>query len=179
MEPPLYVSNPLSNYFGLEQPGTTWSREMIAGATTFVTMSYMVVANPAVLKGAGIPAEPSLVATILTATFGTLLMGVSANRPCAIAPYRGENAFITYTVVQVLGFRWQTALAAVFVAAAIFLLLTVLSLRQWLVEAVPPSLRYSFVRWHWAVSLCFTLTHDSAPTHGNKQRGATFVEDRV
>jgi adenine/guanine/hypoxanthine permease len=82
-----------------------------------------------------------MVATILTAIFGTLLMGLYANRPFAIAPYMGENAFIAYTVVQVLGFRWQTAPAAVFVAGAIFLVLTV---RQWLVEAVAPSLRYSY-----------------------------------
>jgi adenine/guanine/hypoxanthine permease len=134
MERPLYVSNALSNYFGLEQAGTTCSREVMAGATTFVTMSYIVVVNPAVLKGTGIPAEPSMVATILNAIFGTLLMGVYANRPFAIAPYLGENALITYTVVQVLGYGWQTALAAVFVAGAIFLLLTLLSLRQWLVD---------------------------------------------
>ncbi len=135
----------ISNYFGLEQAGTTWSREIVAGLTTFVTMSYIVVVNPAVLKVAGIPAGPSMVATILTAVFGTLLMGLYARRPFAIAPYMGENAFIAYTVVQGLGFRWQTALAAVFLAGIIFLVCTLLRLRQWLVEAVPPALRYSFV----------------------------------
>jgi adenine/guanine/hypoxanthine permease len=138
------VSNALSNCFGFEQAGPTCSREVIAGATTFVTTSHIVGVNPAVLKGAGIPAESSMVPTILTAIFGTLLMGVYAHRPFAIAPYMGENAFTTYTVAQVLGFRWQIALAAVFVAGAIFLLLTVLSLRQRLVEAVPPYLRYRF-----------------------------------
>jgi xanthine/uracil/vitamin C permease (AzgA family) len=78
-----------------------------------MTMSYIVVVNPAVLKGAGIPAEPSMVATMVTAIFGTLFMGIHANRPCAIAPYMGENAFLPDTFEQVLGFRWQTARAVV------------------------------------------------------------------
>lgn len=134
----------IQNYFGLQRAGTTAGREAIAGLTTFVTMSYIVVVNPAVLKAAGIPAEASMMATILTAIFGTLLMGVYANRPFAIAPYMGENAFIAYTVVQVLGYRWQAALAAVFLGGVLFVLLTVLRLRQWLVDAIPSALRYSF-----------------------------------
>ena len=107
-------------------------------------MSYIIVVNPAVLKAAGIPAEPSMVATILAAVFGTLLMGVYANRPFAIAPYMGENAFIAYSVCGALGYSWQSALAAVFLAGTLFLLLTVLRLRQWLVEAIPVGLRHSF-----------------------------------
>lgn len=134
----------VSNYFGFQRVGTSFGREVVAGLTTFVTMSYIIVVNPAILKAAGIAVEPSMVATIATAVFGTLLMGFYANRPFAIAPYMGENAFVAYTVVQVLGYRWQTALAAVFVAGAIFLLLTVFRLRQWLVDAIPGSLRYSF-----------------------------------
>lgn len=120
------------------------SREVVAGITTFVTMSYIVVVNPAIMKAAGIPVEPSMVATIAAAVFGTLVMGLYANRPFAIAPYMGENAFVAFTVVQVLGFTWQKALASVFIAGLIFLVLTILRLRQWLVEAVPEALRYSF-----------------------------------
>jgi adenine/guanine/hypoxanthine permease len=134
----------ISRYFKLEQAGTTVSREVMAGLTTFVTMAYIVVVNPAVLKNAGIPAGPSTVATILTAIFGTLVMGIYANRPFAIAPYMGENAFITFTVVLGLGYTWQSALAAVFLAGVIFLLLTVFRLRQWLVDAIPTTLRYSY-----------------------------------
>jgi AGZA family xanthine/uracil permease-like MFS transporter len=130
--------------FSLESSGTTFGREVVAGVTTFVTMSYIIVVNPAILKAAGIPAGPSMIATILTAIFGTLLMGLYANRPFAIAPYMGENAFIAYTVVQVLGYRWQTALAAVFLGGALFVLMTIFRLRQWLVEAIPSGLRYSF-----------------------------------
>ncbi len=138
------MTNFLGRYFGLPQAGTTLGRECVAGLTTFVTMSYIIVVNPAILKAAGIPVEPSMVATIVTAIFGTLLMGLYANRPFAIAPYMGENAFLAYTVVQALGYRWQQALAAVFIAGAIFLLLTLLKLRQRLVEAIPAGLRNSF-----------------------------------
>ena len=136
--------NTLARYFGLERAGTTLARETVAGVTTFVTMSYIIVVNPAILKAAGIPTEASMVATIVTAIFGTLLMGLYAKRPFAVAPYMGENAFVAYTVVQVLGYRWQTALAAVFLGGIVFLLLTLFHLRQWLVEAVPSALRYSF-----------------------------------
>jgi AGZA family xanthine/uracil permease-like MFS transporter len=84
------------------------------------------------------------VATVVTAVFGCLLMGLYANRPFAIAPYMGENAFIAFTVCLQLGYKWQTALASVFIAGVIFVIITVLRLRQWIVEAVPLSLRYSF-----------------------------------
>ncbi|MBZ5707362.1 MAG: NCS2 family permease [Acidobacteriia bacterium] len=134
----------MGSYFGFEQAGTTLGRETVAGLTTFVTMSYIIVVNPAILRAAGIPVEASMVATTVTAIFGTLLMALYANRPFAIAPYMGENAFVAYTVVQVLGFHWQTALAAVFLAGALFFLLTVFRLRQYLVEAIPSGLRYSF-----------------------------------
>src|SRR5437016_10682223 len=107
-------------------------------------MSYIIVVNPAILRTAGIPAEASMVATIATAIFGTLLMGVYANRPFAVAPYMGENAFIAFTVVHVLHYSWPTALSAVFLAGILFFLLTIFRLRQWLVDAVPSALRYSF-----------------------------------
>jgi len=134
----------VARFFQLEQHGATVSREVIAGLTTFTTMSYIVVVNPAILSNAGIPAGPCFVATVVAAVFGCTLMGLYANRPFAIAPYMGENAFIAFTVCQQLGYKWQTALAAIFIAGALFVLLTVLRLRQWVVEAVPVSLRYSF-----------------------------------
>jgi AGZA family xanthine/uracil permease-like MFS transporter len=116
-------------------------------------MSYIVVVNPAILSVAGIPAGPSFVATVLAALFGCILMGVYANRPFAIAPYMGENAFIAFTVCKMLGYKWETALAAIFIAGVAFIILTVLRLRQWIVEGVPTSLRYSF-----AVGIGFFLT---------------------
>jgi AGZA family xanthine/uracil permease-like MFS transporter len=134
----------LDRYFKLAHHQTTVRREVIAGLTTFFTMAYIVAVNPAILKAAGIPAGASLTATILTAIFGTLLMGFYANRPFAIAPYMGENAFVAFTVVSVLGYSWQSALGAVFLAGILFVLLTLFRLRQWVVDAIPASLRYSY-----------------------------------
>jgi len=136
--------NGIQSYFEFEKYGANFRTEIIAGLTTFMTMSYIVVVNPKVLEAAGIPVEASMVATILTAAFGSLLMGLYARRPFAIAPYMAENTFIAYTVVVLLGYTWQAALGAVFIAGVLFVLLTALKLRQWLVEAVPEGLRYSF-----------------------------------
>ncbi len=138
------MGNRIARFFHFAEHGTTLRREIIGGITTFMTMSYIVVVNPAILKAAGIPAEASLGATIATAIFGTVIMGLYANRPFAIAPYLGENAFVAYTVVGLLGFRWQSALGAVFLGGLLFLVLTVFRLRQWLLEAIPSTLRYSF-----------------------------------
>ncbi len=134
----------LAHWFQFDRHQTTLSREVVAGLTTFTTMSYIVVVNPAILSTAGIPEGPAFVATILVAVAGCYLMAFYANRPFAIAPYMGENAFIAYTVCKMLGFAWQTALAAIFLAGVAFILLTVLRLRQWIVDGVPTCLRYSF-----------------------------------
>jgi adenine/guanine/hypoxanthine permease len=134
----------LRSFFELEKYNTSISREVIAGLTTFTTMSYIVVVNPAILSHAGIPAAPSFTATIVAAVFGCTLMAFLANRPFAIAPYMGENAFIAFTVCVQLGYKWQTALGAIFIAGILFIILTVLRLRQWVVDSVPLSLRYSF-----------------------------------
>ncbi len=138
------IQNWLNALLGFDRNRTTLARETVAGLTTFTTMSYIVVVNPAVLSAAGIPEGPSFVATALVATVGCYLMAFYANRPFAIAPYMGENAFIAFTVCKMLGFRWQAALAAVFLAGVLFILMTVLHLRRWIVEGVPISLRYSF-----------------------------------
>ena len=134
----------LNKFFEFDRHHTTLTRELVAGLTTFTTMSYIVVVNPAILSNAGIPEGPAFVATVLVAVAGCYLMAFYANRPFAIAPYMGENAFIAFTVCKMLGFAWQTALAAIFIAGVLFILLTILRLRQWVVEGVPASLRYSF-----------------------------------
>ena len=134
----------MHRYFEFEKYGTSYKREILAGLTTFVTMSYIIIVNPAILEAAGIPRGPSMVATILSAFFGTLVMGIYARRPFAIAPYMGENAFIAYTVVKVLGYNWETALGAIFIGGVLFTLLTVLKVRSWLAEAIPETLKYSF-----------------------------------
>ena len=134
----------LDQFFRLSEHNTTIRREVVAGLTTFFTMAYIVAVNPAILKTAGMPLEASVTATTLTAIFGTLLMGLYAKRPFAIAPYMGENAFIAFTVVHVLGYSWQSALGAVLLAGIIFVVLTIFRLRKWMVDAIPLTLRYSY-----------------------------------
>ncbi len=134
----------MKNFFGFEEHGTSYKQETLAGLTTFLTMAYIVIVNPAILEAAGIPKGPSMTATALSAVFGTLIMGVYAKRPFAIAPYMGENAFIAFTVVKVLGYSWQVALGAIFIAGVLFTVLTVAKVRGWLAETLPLSLKYSF-----------------------------------
>jgi len=134
----------MERFFRLEENGTTIGREVVGGLTTFMTMAYIIILNPAILESAGIPRGPSTTATILSAAFGTLVMGLYANRPFAIAPYMGENAFVAFTVVKVLGYSWQTAIGAVFISGVLFTLLTLLRVRAWLVRGIPLSLKYSF-----------------------------------
>ena len=134
----------IAKFFEFDRYNATYRREFVAGVTTFITMSYIIAVNPAILKVAGIPEGASMTATIATAIVGSLLMGLIANRPFAIAPYMGENAFVAFTVVRVMGYKWQTALGAVFIAGVVFMLLTLAKVREWMVEAVPPGLSYSF-----------------------------------
>ena len=137
-------SSSIARFFRFEQLQTGFMRETIGGTTTFVTMAYIIVVNPKILEAAGIPFGPSLVATVLSAFFGTLAMGLYARRPFAIAPYMGENAFIAVTVVQVMGYSWQTALGAVFIGGLLFTLISVCGVRRWLAEAIPTSLKIAF-----------------------------------
>ena len=129
----------------LVEPDTEWSwrGELVGGVTTFVTMAYIVVVNPAILAFAGIPAGPSTVATILAAALGTLLMAVVAKQPFAVAPYMGENAFLAFGLAA-LGITWQQRLGAVFLAGALFLLITLVGVRRRLAEAIPASLKHGF-----------------------------------
>ncbi len=134
----------MERFFKLREKGTDVKTEVIAGITTFVTMAYIIMVNPAILEAAGIPKGPSMVATILSAFFATLFVGLYANRPIAMAPYMGENAFIAFTVVKIMGYSWQTALGAVFIGGVLFTLLTIFRLRAWLANAIPQNLKYSF-----------------------------------
>ena len=123
---------------------TALRQEVLAGVTTFVTMAYIIIVNPAILEAAGIPREASVTATILAAALGTLMMGLYARRPFAVAPLMGENAFIAYTVVNLLGFSWQVALGAVFLSGVLFIVLTLVGARAYAAEAIPHSLKVSF-----------------------------------
>jgi len=129
--------------FKLKENGTTVRTEILGGATTFITMAYIIVVNPAILSFAGIPQGPSTVATILAAAFGSLLMGFYANRPIAVAPYMGENAFIAFGLA-LMGIGWQQRLGAVFISGLIFALITLLRVRSWLANSISSSLKHSF-----------------------------------
>lgn len=134
----------MRKFFEFARHQTNYRQEMLAGATTFLTMAYIIVVNPAILEAAGIPKGPSTTATILTAIFGTLLVAFYSRRPFAIAPYMGENAFVAFTVVKGMGFSWQTALGAIFIAGALFTVMTITGVRTWMANAISPSLKYSF-----------------------------------
>ncbi len=130
----------LQRLFDLRGHGTTVRTEVVAGLTTFLTMAYIVVVNPAVLGAAGMPVAGVAVATCLAAGFGSILMGLLSNYPLALAPGMGLNAYFTYTVVKGMGLPWQTALGCVFISGVAFLLLTVAGVRRLIVSAVPRSL---------------------------------------
>jgi len=129
--------------FHIAERGSSVRAEVVGGVTTFVSMAYIIVVNPAILAFAGIPQGPSTVATILTAAFGTLLMGLYANRPFAVAPYMGENAFLAFGLAA-FGITWQQRLGAVFVSGIIFLIITLAGVRTWLANAVSRSMKHSF-----------------------------------
>lgn len=134
----------MQKFFEFKRYKTSYRQETLAGVTTFLTMAYIIIVNPAILENAGIPRGPSITATILAAVIGTTIMALWARRPFAIAPYMSENAFIAFVVVKVMGYTWQVALGAVFIAGALFTLLTVFKIRSWLAEAIPMSLKASF-----------------------------------
>jgi len=134
----------VKRYFGFERHRTSYRQETLAGITTFLTMAYIIIVNPAILESAGIPREPQITATILTAVIGTTIMAFWARRPFAVAPYMSENAFVAFVVVKVMGYTWQVALGAVFIAGLLFTVLTIFKVRSWLAESIPMSLKASF-----------------------------------
>jgi AGZA family xanthine/uracil permease-like MFS transporter len=142
------VRNLCERLFHITERRTTIRTEILGGATTFLTMAYIIVVNPAILKFAGIPRKPSTVATILAAVFGSLLMGFYANRPIAVAPYMGENAFIAFGLAALTidgtAVTWEQRLGTVFVSGVAFLLLTLFRVRTWLAGSISPSMKHSF-----------------------------------
>lgn len=131
----------MNKFFKLEENGTNVSTEIIAGLTTFFAMSYIVFVNPAVLSKTGIPWGAVFLATIISSTIGTLVMGLFANVPYAQAPGMGLNAFFTYTVCFGLGFTWQQALAMVFICGIINIIITVTKIRKLIIKSIPTSIQ--------------------------------------
>ena len=132
--------NRLESYFEFARLGTNWRTEILAGVTTFLTMAYIVLVNPAILSAAGMPLAAVTTATCLSAAFGSILMGVVARYPIALAPGMGLNAYFTYVVCLKMHIPWQTALGAVFLSGIIFLALTAAGIRQMILHAIPHEL---------------------------------------
>ena len=130
----------LEAYFEFARLGTNWRTEILAGVTTFVTMAYIVLVNPAVLADAGVPETAATAATCISAAFGSILMGIVARYPIALAPGMGLNAYFTYTVCLKMHVPWQTALGAVFISGILFLAITALGIRQMILRAIPHQL---------------------------------------
>ena len=130
-------------FFKIKQNHTTIKEEIVAGITTFMTMAYILAVNPDILSAAHMNKQGVFVATIVAAILGTVLMGVCANYPFALAPGMGLNAFFAYTVVLKMGYSWQFALAAVFVEGLIFILLTACNVREALFNAIPKCMKYA------------------------------------
>ena len=131
----------LDSYFGLKAAGTSVRTEVIAGLTTFLTMAYIVFVNPLILADAGMDQGAVFVATCVAAAIGSLIMGLYANYPVALAPGMGLNAYFTYGVVLGMGYTWQVALGAVFISGVLFVILSVLPVREAIVNAIPRSLK--------------------------------------
>lgn len=129
----------LERYFKLAEHGTTVKTEVLAGFTTFLTMAYIVFVNPAILSKAGIDPGAAFVATCLAAAIGTAIMGLYANYPVALAPGMGLNAYFAFGVVLGMGHTWQVALGAVFLSGVIFLIISVLPIREAIINSIPHS----------------------------------------
>ncbi|MBA2795891.1 NCS2 family permease [Streptococcus porcinus] len=133
----------MDTFFKLKENATSVSTEIIAGLTTFFAMSYILFVNPSILGAAGMPTKAVFLATILAAVTSTLIMGLFANVPYALAPGMGLNAFFTYTVVFGLGFSWQEALAMVFICGLFNIFITVTKVRKSIIKAIPISLQHA------------------------------------
>ncbi len=131
----------MENYFKLKERGTTVSKEIIGGITTFLAMAYILAVNPGILSGSGMNFNSVFTATAISAGIATLVMAFCANLPVALAPGLGLNAFFTYSVVLGMGCSWQFALTAVFVEGIIFILLSVFGIREAIIKSIPASLK--------------------------------------
>ncbi len=133
----------MEKLFKVRANGSTIPREIVAGLTTFFTMAYIIAVNPAILSQAGMEWGAVFLATIIAAAVGTLVMGLFANVPYALAPGMGLNAFFVYTVCFGLGFSWQHALSIVFICGIVNIIITVTKIRKHIIKAIPRSLQHA------------------------------------
>ena len=135
------MSSILENFFHLKSNGTSVKQELLAGFTTFITMAYIIFVNPQMMSASGMDYGASFVGTCLAAALACIVMGLYSNWPVALAPGMGLNAFFTYTVVGEMGYSWEVALGAVFLAGILFVIMSVTPLRKWMLESIPLNLR--------------------------------------
>jgi len=135
------MKSALEQFFSIEENQTTLQREILAGITTFVTMAYIIFVNPQMMAQSGMDYGAIFVGTCLAASFACLFMGLYANWPVGLAPGMGLNAFFTYTVVGEMGYTWEVALGAVFIAGTLFFIMSITSLRRWMLDSIPLNLR--------------------------------------
>ena len=131
----------LERFFKLKSHGTTPKQELVAGLTTFVTMAYIILVNPQIMSAAGMDPGASFVGTCIAAALACFAMGLYANWPVGLAPGMGLNAFFTFTVVVELGYSWEIALGAVFLAGILFVIMSITPLRRWMLDSIPMNLR--------------------------------------
>jgi len=131
----------MERFFNLKQHETTIGKELSAGFISYITVVYIIIVNATILSVAGIPMEAGIIATILTSFFGCLIIGLWSNTPILLIPGMGLNAMFTYTIVQSGGFSWQEALATVFVAGIIFIIIAFTPLARVITTSIPDSLK--------------------------------------
>ena len=131
----------LEQFFAIEAHQTSLQKEVLAGVTTFITMAYIIFVNPQMMAQSGMDHGAIFVGTCLAAAFACLFMGLYANWPVGLAPGMGLNAFFTYTVVGEMGYSWEVALGAVFIAGILFFIMSITPLRRWMLDSIPLNLR--------------------------------------
>ena len=163
----------LEHYFQFRELGTNWRTEILAGCTTFVTMAYIIFVNPAILHETGMPLTAVMAATCLCAAFGSVLMGLLARYPIALAPGMGLNAYFTYSVVKGMGVGWETALGAVFLSGVAFFILTAAGVRRMIVSAIPSEL-YAAVAVGIGLFIALIGLHNAGIITGSKETLVTL-----
>src|SRR5690625_2390970 len=133
----------MKNFFRFEERGTTYRRETLAGITTFLSVAYILVVNSLILSQSGMDIGEVFTATAITDIVGTVLIGILANYPIAIAPSMGLNSFFTFSVCIGMGISWEVALTGVFVASVIFTILSLMKIREKIINAIPEDLKYA------------------------------------
>lgn len=133
----------MKNFFQFAERNTTYKQETLAGITTFLSMAYILVVNPLILSQAGMDKGAVFTATALSAIIGSLLIGLLANFPIGIAPSMGLNSFFTFTVSIGMGVKWEVALTGVFIAGVLFVILSLLKIREKIINVIPQDLKHA------------------------------------